>query len=174
MLTTVILSLSTTVHPAAPPPRLTLTADAVGSVAVGGSAARMRAEVTARFGRPTRVRSLEPCELAGPATVKERAFVWRNLTVTVASKAGAAETVTAWSVVPGRLSKRLDLPYAVGTGTTVRTALTLIPQATGAYDEVFGFYGIRTPAEPDMLWTGDEKDGSGRVTRIASHPAFCE
>lgn len=174
MLTTLILSISATALPAAPPPRLTLTAGAVGSVAVGGSAATMRAEVTARLGKPTRVRSMTPCELGGPTDVRERAFVWKNLTVTVASKAGAAETVVAWSVVPGRLSKRLDLPYGVGTGTTVRKALTVIPKAAGAYDEVFGFFGIRTPAEPDMLWTGDERDGSGLVTRIASHPAFCE
>ncbi|GAA1639663.1 hypothetical protein [Actinoplanes couchii] len=174
LLTTVFLSLAATLVPPAAPSRLTLTADAVGTVAVGGPAARMRAEVSARFGRPTRVRGLTPCELAGPTDVKERAFTWKNLTVTVASKAGAPETVAAWSVTPGRLSPRLDMPYGVGTTTTVPKALSLIPAATGKYDEVFGFYAIRTPSAPDLLWTSDNRDGSGPVTRIAAHPTFCE
>ncbi|WP_157751478.1 hypothetical protein [Actinoplanes derwentensis] len=173
-MTTLLLSLTATWTPVTAPARLTLAADAVGRVAVGGPAATMRAEVTAVFGRPTRVRKMTPCELAGPTDIRQRAFVWKNLTVTVASKAGAPETVAAWSVVPGRLSARLDMPYRVGTATSVRRALTMIPRATGDYDEVFGFFGIRTPAAPDLLWTGTERDGSGLVTRIDSHPAFCE
>ncbi len=175
VLTTSILAIAAiTPAPAAEPPRLRLTAGAVGSVAIGGPAATMRAEVTALLGRPTKVRKMTPCELAGPTDVRQRALIWKNLTVTVSSKAGAPETVASWTVTPGRMSARLDLPYGVSTTTPVRKALSLIPTATGEYDEVFGFYAIRTRAEPDLLWTGEHRDGSGPVTRIDGHPAFCE
>lgn len=153
----------------AAPTRLTLTADAVGGVPLGGPAAAMEAEVTALFGAPTEVADREPCELAGPAAGKERAYTWQNLTVTA-----VAEKVARWDVRPGELSARLDLPYGVGTTTTVPDALTRIPGATGRYDEVFGFFEITTEAEPELFWTGARQDGSGPITHVWSHPVFCE
>ncbi|GAA2705931.1 hypothetical protein [Actinoplanes palleronii] len=162
-----------TVDPASPR-TLALTAGAVGSVPNGGPAATMQSELTALFGAPTRVTDVEPCLLAGPTTVKERALDWQNLTVTVASEAGAAETVAGWSVRPGALSTRLDLPYGVSTRTSVPDALSVIPDATGKYNDMFGLFEIFTKAEPDVFWTGDKPDGSGLITHITNHPQFCE
>ncbi|GAA4245163.1 hypothetical protein GCM10022255_011350 [Dactylosporangium darangshiense] len=151
---------------------LELTPKAVGRIAVGGSGTAAEEMLRQVLGKPDRTQDSKGCELVSPPEPR-RYLSWGALTVTLAPTGGAGRLV-GWSVGNGKTPPGLRLPHGVTTSTTVRDAMRTIPGATAEWDDVFGMYSIRTDREPEMMWSGDHQDGSGKISFITNTFEPCE
>lgn len=105
-----------------------------------------------------------------------RRLTWGTLTVETTDEArGGMPRMDAWNVRAGRSQLRLQLPYGISPGRSIRDVLARVPEAKEfTLAEFPGSYSVGTPRAPSLHWSSSTGDKTGVVSEVAYRGVGCE